>query len=104
MILRVVARAAFSLACVVALGALLACPKPGPTPVVNPPDAADAAPVAPPAPAVSCETACAHAEKVCPGSGSPCLPACNRIGPDYARCAGAATSCSGLKGCDPLSR
>lgn len=32
------------LAGVIALGAILACPKPGPKPVVNPTDASDAAP------------------------------------------------------------
>jgi hypothetical protein len=37
-------RILLSLACFVALAGILACPKPGPTPVVNPRDASDAAP------------------------------------------------------------
>lgn len=80
--------------------ALAGCPRPGPTPVVNPPDAADASR---PPKAVNCATACKHAEAVCPGSGSPCLPACKRVGADYARCVDVATGCPGLKHCDPLA-
>jgi hypothetical protein len=82
----------------VALGAHLAgCPKPGPAPVVGPPDAADAARP------VSCETLCRHAEAVCPGSGSPCGPICNRVGATYARCVGVVVDCPGLNACDPLN-
>lgn len=92
-------RILLSLAAFVALAALAGCP-PRPNPPIGPPDASDAAPA--PAP-VSCDTGCANAEKVCPGSGSPCGPACNRVGAVYARCVGAAASCPDLKACDPLN-
>jgi|SRR6185312_306912 len=92
-------RIVLSLACVVAL-AMLACP--APKPPVNPSsDAADAAP------AVSCDDACKHAEVICPGSGSPCLPACNRIARNdsgYAPCVASAKACGDLRGCDPGAR
>lgn len=84
--------------------ALISCTPRPPTPVVNPPDAADAGPAQPPAPPVSCDTGCKHADTVCPGSGSPCGPACNRIGAVYARCVGAAAGCPDLKRCDPLAQ
>jgi hypothetical protein len=80
-----------------------ACPKPGPAPIVNPPDAADAALK----PAPSCSTACKHADAVCPGSLNPCSSGCNRIGATYARCAGGlaggAGACHALDNCDPLN-
>lgn len=79
----------------------LACPKPGPAPVVNPPDASDAAP------AVTCQDACQHAEAVCPTSFSPCNHACNRIGQVYAKCAAGLVAgsgaCGALNDCDPLN-
>ena len=96
-------RVLLSLACFVALAALAGCP-PRPNPPIGPPDASDAAPVPPPAP-VSCDTACAHAAAVCPGSASVCGPICNRLGATYARCIGAATACegpTGLGACDAL--
>jgi hypothetical protein len=83
----------------VALALFAACPKPGPAPVT--PDAADAAP------AVSCDDACKHADAICPGSGSPCLPACNRIARNdsgYAPCVASAKACGDLRGCDPGAR
>jgi hypothetical protein len=79
--------------------ALLACPSP-PNPGPNGPGGAGGS--APPA-IVSCDTGCKHAEKVCPGSGSPCGPACNRTGSVYAACVGAAANCAALKACDPLN-
>jgi hypothetical protein len=100
-------RVLICLAGFVAIAAILGgCPHPGPAPV-TPPDAADASPATMDAARpVSCDTACRHAEKVCPGSGSPCGRPCNRIGAEYARCVNAATGCkgpSGVAGCDPLN-
>ena len=97
-------RLLLSLAGFVALAALVGCPPSKPAPR-NPPDASDASPVTPPAPPVSCDTACKHAEAICPGAGSPCGPVCNRLGATYARCIGTATACegpTGLGACDPL--
>ena len=88
----------------VVLGLVLACP-PSKPPPQNPPDASDAAPAPPPAP--SCGVACQHAEAVCPGSGSPCSNACNRIGAVYATCAAGLVAgsgaCGALNNCDPLN-
>lgn len=77
----------------------------GPTPG---PDAVDAAPPPiPPRPAPDCITACQHADVVCPGSKNPCTNACNRIGADYATCAGGLAAgvdaCHALNNCDPLN-
>lgn len=95
MIRERIARAIMSLCCVVALCALVGCPPHGPTPI-GPPVVGDAAP------APSCSTACAHAETVCPGSGSPCGNACNRIGGAFPACVLAAPGCPALNMCDPL--
>jgi hypothetical protein len=76
------------------------CPKPGPSPVVNPPDASDAAP------AVSCVTACANVSAVCPASANACAGICARVAPvdpGYAGCLAAARGCPDLK-CDAVAR
>lgn len=75
----------------VALGAILACPKPVPTPV-GPADA-DASP-----PAVSCGVACAKAKAVCPSIDQPtCVDLCPRIGGSFAAQLAIATGCPDVK-------
>lgn len=82
------------LAGVIALGAILACPKPVPTPVT--PDASDAAPVA------TCAAGCAHAVAVCPTVvDTTCLDLCHRESPAFVAALMAATGCPGVKAADP---
>jgi hypothetical protein len=83
-------RVLLCLACFVAL--LAACPKPGPSPIVNPPDAADAARP------VTCAAGCAHAVAVCPSVDDPtCMDICRRIGSAFSAKLGSATSCADVK-------
>lgn len=93
-----VGRVLISLACFIALGAIVACPPRPPAPI-GPPDATDAAPTPL---LVSCATACAHAGIVCSGSAVTCDMLCPRIqDPAYAPCVAAAKDCAGLSACDP---
>lgn len=93
-------RVLLSLACFIALGAIVACPPRPPAPV-GPPAAADAAPSPT---AVNCATACAHAGVVCADVAVTCDVLCPRVqAPSYAPCVAAATSCAALTACDPGS-
>lgn len=83
------------LAGVVALGAILACPKVPVPPPAGPTDA-DAAPAA------TCTAGCANAIAVCSTVDRPtCLDNCGRIGPAFASRLAIATDCAGVKAADP---